>query len=172
MVYWINMYRTWIKVADDNLYKEHIISRSDRTDYVVSRTLVLRAFKANGQYAEGTTWEIPEHELDRALATHRKQDASFRQRIKKAAMYLSPADAEAIIRLATYGIVRLELVIPPVPVREKPYYLWCGLPYTSPLPHCLLCLQRHCIAGSAAFRQERATPGHATPRPVNSTRSF
>ena len=37
--------------------------------------------------------------------------------------YLSPADAEAIIRLATYGIVRLELVIPPVPVREKPYYL-------------------------------------------------
>ena len=57
MVYWINMYRTWIKVADDNLYKEHIISRSDRTDYVVSRTLVLRAFKANGQYAEGTTWE-------------------------------------------------------------------------------------------------------------------
>ena len=63
MVYWINMYRTWIKVADDNLYKEHIISRSDRTDYVVSRTLVLRAFKANGQYAEGTTWEIPEHEL-------------------------------------------------------------------------------------------------------------
>ena len=92
MVYWINMYRTWIKVADDNLYKEHIISRSDRTDYVVSRTLVLRAFKANGQYAEGTTWEIP-------------------------------ADAEAIIRLATYGIVRLELVIPPVPVREKPYYL-------------------------------------------------
>ena len=59
MVYWINMYRTWIKVADDNLYKEHIISRSDRTDYVVSRTLVLRAFKANGQYAEGTTWEMP-----------------------------------------------------------------------------------------------------------------
>ena len=122
-VYWITTYRTWIKVVDDNLYKEHIISRSDRTDYVVSRTLVLMAFKANGPYAEGTTWEIPEHELDRALATHRKQNASFRQRIKKAAMYLSPADAEAIIRLATYGIVRLELVIPPVPVREKPYYL-------------------------------------------------
>ena len=71
MVYWINMYRTWIKVADDNLYKEHIISRSDRTDYVVSRTLVLRAFKANGQYAEGTTWEIPEHEL--ALSVERPE---------------------------------------------------------------------------------------------------
>ena len=45
MVYWINAHRTWIEVADDNLYKEHIISRSDRTDYLVSRTLVLRAFK-------------------------------------------------------------------------------------------------------------------------------
>ena len=123
MVYWIDMYRTWIKVADDNLYKEHVISRGDRTDYLVSRTLVLRAFKANGAYAEGTTWEIPEHELDKALATHRKQDSAFRQRIKKAAMYLSPADAEAIIRLATYGIVRLELVVRPNPLRDKPSYL-------------------------------------------------
>ena len=28
MVYCINAYRTWIEVADDNLYKEHIISRT------------------------------------------------------------------------------------------------------------------------------------------------
>ena len=54
MVYCINTYRTWIEVADDNLYKEHIISRTDRTDYLVSRTLVLRAFKTNGIHAEGT----------------------------------------------------------------------------------------------------------------------
>ena len=47
MVYCINAYRTWIEVADDNLYKEHIISRTDRTDYLVSRTLVLRAFKTD-----------------------------------------------------------------------------------------------------------------------------
>ena len=69
MVYCINAYRTWIEVADDNLYKEHIISRTDRTDYLVSRTLVLRAFKTNGIHAEGTTWTIPEHELDKALAS-------------------------------------------------------------------------------------------------------
>lgn len=123
IVHWITTYRTWIKVVDDNLYKEHVITRNDRTDYVVSRTLVLRAFKTNGTHAEGTTWEIPEYELDKALAAYRKQDSSFRQRIKKAAMYLSPADAETIIRLATYGIVRLELVVPPAPVREQPYYL-------------------------------------------------
>ena len=84
MVYWINAHRTWIEVADDNLYKEHIISRSDRTDYLVSRTLVLRAFKTNGTYLEGTTWAIPEHELNKALAIYRKQDRSFKQRIKKA----------------------------------------------------------------------------------------
>lgn len=123
MVYWIDSCRTWVEVSDDNLYKEHIISRSDHTDYLVSRTLVLRAYKANGAYAEGTTWEIPEHELDKALATYRKQDRSFRQRIKNAAMYLSFKDAETIIRLATYGIVQLELCMRPGPVREKPYYL-------------------------------------------------
>ena len=47
----------------------------------------------------------------------------FRQRIKKAAMYFSPRDAETVILLATHNIVRLELVIQPIQVREKPYYL-------------------------------------------------
>ena len=123
IVYCINAYRTWVEVADDNLYKEHVISRSDRTDYLVSRTLVLRVFKANGTYTEGTTWTVPEHELDKALSTYRKQDRPFRQRIAKAAMYLTAGDAEVIIRLATYGIVRLELKVPPIHVPEKPYYL-------------------------------------------------
>lgn len=123
IVYCINAYRTWVEVADDNLYKEHVISRSDRTDYLVSRTLVLRVFKANGTYAEGTTWTVPEHELDKALATYRKQDHSFKQRIAKAAMYLTAGDAEVIIRLATYGIVRLELVVRPIHLPEKTYYL-------------------------------------------------
>ena len=104
MVYWINAHRTWIEVADDNLYKEHIISRSDRTDYLV-------------------TWAIPEHELDKALAIYRKQDRAFKQRIKKAAMNLTAVDAETIIRLATYGIVHLELRATPLHVPEKPYYL-------------------------------------------------
>lgn len=123
IVYCINAYRTWVEVADDNLYKEHVISRSDRTDYLVSRTLVLRVFKANGIYAEGTTWTVPEHELDKALATYRKEDRSFKQRIAKAAMYLTAGDAEDIIRLATYGIVRLKLVVRPIHLPEKPYYL-------------------------------------------------
>lgn len=123
MVYWIKEYRTWIEVVDDNFYKEYTLSRNGYIDYVVARTLVLRAYKAKGTYARGMTWTVPEHELDKALATYRKQDHTFKQRIKKAAMYLSPMDAEAIILLATHNIVRLELVIPPIQVREKPYYL-------------------------------------------------
>ena len=123
LVYNINAYRTWIEVADDNLYKEHIISRTHRTDYLVSRTLVLRAFKTNGTHTEGTTWAIPEHELDKALAIYRKRDRTFKQRIKKAVMYFSPKDAETVIRLATYNIVSLELMVHPIHLPEKPYYL-------------------------------------------------
>ena len=122
MVYWINAHRTWIEVADDNLFREHIIARKDRTDYLVSRTLVLRAYKPNGACTAGTTWSIPEHDLDRALATLRKQDRQFRQRIKKAAMYLTAKDAEAIIQIATHGIVRLELLEQPIHLTSKPYY--------------------------------------------------
>ena len=62
-------------------------------------------------------------DLDRALATLRKQDRQFRQRIKKAAMYLTAPDAEAIILLATHGIVRLELLEQPIHLTSKPSYL-------------------------------------------------
>lgn len=123
MVYWIKEYRTWIEVVDDNLYKEYALSKNGHIDYVAVRTLVLRAFRDRGAYTKGTTWTVPEHELDKALAIYRKQDHTFRQRIKKAAMYFSPRDAESIILLATHNIVRLELVIRPILVREKPYYL-------------------------------------------------
>lgn len=123
LVFCIDTYRTWIEVADDSLYKEHVIKRRTRTDYLVSRTLVLRAYKDNAPYDKGMTWMVPEHELDKALAIYRKQDSTFKQRIKKAAMYFSPKDAETLIRLATYGIVQLELIVRPTPIPEKPYYL-------------------------------------------------
>ena len=61
--------------------------------------------------------------LDRALATLRRQDRQFRQRIKKAAMYLTAKDAEAIIALATHGIVRLELLEQPIHMSHNSNYL-------------------------------------------------
>ena len=54
MIFCIDTYRTWIEVADDNLYKEHVIPRNNRTDFLVSRTLVLQ-----------TAWHIrPGHDVD------------------------------------------------------------------------------------------------------------
>ena len=123
LVFCIDTYRTWIEVADDSLYKEHVIKRRTRTDYLVSRTLVLRAYKDHAPYDKGMTWMVPEHELDKALATYRKQDVSFKTRIKKGDSYLSARDAEAIIRLATYGIIRLELVVRPLNILSNSYYL-------------------------------------------------
>ena len=123
LVFCIDTYRTWIEVSDDSLYKEHVIKRRTRTDYLVSRTLVLRACKDHAPYDKGMTWMVPEHELDKALATYRKQDASFKTRIKKGDSYLSARDAEAIIRLATYGVIRLELVVRPLNILSNSYYL-------------------------------------------------
>ena len=117
MIFCIDTYRTWIEVADDNLYKEHVIPRNNRTDFLVSRTLVLRACKPHGTYNRGMTWTIPEHDLDTALATYRKQNGTFKARMKKG------ASSETIIRLATHGVVHLELVVRSVHIPSKPYYL-------------------------------------------------
>lgn len=57
------------------------------------------------------------------MATLRRQDRQFRQRIKKAAMYLTAKDAEAIIALATHGIVRLELLEQPIHMSHNSNYL-------------------------------------------------
>ena len=123
LVFCIDTYRTWIEVADDCLYRENVIKRRTRTDYLVSRTLVLRAYKDHAPYEKGATWTVPEHELDKALATYRKQDASFKTRIKKGGSYLSARDAETIIRLATYGVIQLELIVRPLNIFSNSYYL-------------------------------------------------
>ena len=113
MVYWINSNRTWIEVADAYLYKEHILTCNGRTSCLVGRTLVLRAFREHGGYMAGQTWDIPDHELNRALAAYRKSDRIFKSRIKKGGSYLTARDAETLIRLATHGVIRLELTEPP-----------------------------------------------------------
>ena len=136
MIFCIDTYRTWIEVADDNLYKEHVIPRNNRTDFLVSRTLVLRACKPHGTYDRGMTWTIPEHDLDAALATYRKQNGIFKSRMKKGASSLTAEDTENIIRLATHGIVRLELVVRPVHIPSKPYYL---LDYITVCVSCNAC---------------------------------
>lgn len=114
MVYWINHNRTWIEVADAYMYKEQVATRNGRTTCIVGRTLVLRAFRAHNGYKVGQTWDIPDHELDRALAVCRKADRAFKHRIKKGGSYLTVKDTETIIQTATHGVIRLELTEEPV----------------------------------------------------------
>ena len=94
MVYCINAYRTWIEVADDNLYKEHIISRTDRTDYLVSRTLVLRASRRtaytprvrHGLFPNTNwtrLWPSTESKTLHSSSASRKRPCTFRPRMPK-----------------------------------------------------------------------------------------
>lgn len=114
MVYWINHNRTWIEVADAYLYKEHILTCNGRTACLVGRTLVLRAFREHKGYKVGQTWEISDIALDKALAAYRKADRTFKCRIKKGGSYLTVKDTETIIRLATHGVIQLELTEEPI----------------------------------------------------------
>ena len=45
--------------------------------------------KPHGTYDRGMTWTIPEHDLDAALATYRKQNGTFKSRMKKGASSLT-----------------------------------------------------------------------------------
>ena len=57
MIFCIDTYRTWIEVADDNLYKEHVIPRNNRTDFLV--------FPHAGTACLQTAWHIrPGHDVD------------------------------------------------------------------------------------------------------------
>lgn len=105
----IEAYHTWITVERGIVYQSTDIERGEETISIATRALVLRAIRPHGQHQAGQHWQIPEHLLDKALATYRKQDADFSKRLKTGAAKLSLQDAEAIIRLATYGVVNLEL---------------------------------------------------------------
>ena len=105
----IETYHTWITVGGGNVYQSTDIEHGEERISIAGRMLVLRAIRQHRQHAAGQQWQIPEHLLDKALATYRKQDASFRLRLKKGSANLTRQDAETIVRLATYGVVNLEL---------------------------------------------------------------
>ena len=84
MVYCINAYRTWIEVADDNLYKEHIISRTDRTDYLVSRTYTPRVRHGLFPNTNWTRlWPSTESKTLHSSSASRKRPCTFRPRMPK-----------------------------------------------------------------------------------------
>lgn len=109
MLYLINIHRSWVVVENGCGYCRCVAFRRGKAISYVSRVLRLRSMFPRNGYNRGTIWNIPEYELDRALAVYRKKNPDVRYRLKKGASYLEAKDAEAIIEIATYGLVRLEL---------------------------------------------------------------
>lgn len=109
MLFLIDMHRTWVVVDDGHLYEERFIFKRGKFRKCVSRILVLRSMYKKGAYKRGTKWCITEYELDKALAYYRKQNSQFKRRIMKGGSYLQADDVNAIVEIATCGIIRLEL---------------------------------------------------------------
>lgn len=72
-------------------------------------SLVLRSIAKEDGYKRGTRWEIPEQDLDAALARMRKKDIPFRERLRADHPKLTIADIEQLITTATHGIVNPRL---------------------------------------------------------------
>lgn len=108
----INESYGWIRVSESKTYAVHPIRIRCRIYPIASRTLVLRAAFSHRRYPKGSVWQIAEHDLDRAVAQYRKQNPDFKARLygkDDSQGTITADDAEQIIRLATHGLLNLEL---------------------------------------------------------------
>ena len=102
----------WIRVSEVKTYAVRSVRIRCRTYPIASRTLMLRAAFSHKRYPKGSVWQIAEHDLDKAISQYRKENADFKARLygkddSKGA--ITANDAEQIIRLATHGLLNLEL---------------------------------------------------------------
>ena len=108
----INESYGWLRVSDSKVYSISSVIIRKRTYPVVCRTLVLRAVWAHSRYTKGQVWHISDLELDKAVAAYRKECPEFRKRLQESDAEhaaLTADDAEHIIRLATHGLLSLEI---------------------------------------------------------------
>ncbi len=109
MLYLIDMHRSWIALDDSSSYAPRIIYMRGKVIRCTFRTICLRAIYKHNGYECGTKWSISEYELDKALAVYRKQNSNVKTRLQKGASYLEAKDVNAIMEIATYGLLKLEL---------------------------------------------------------------
>lgn len=109
MLYLIDMHKSWIALDGSRSYAPRIIFKRGRVLLCTFRTIRLRAIYKHNGYERGTKWSISEYELDRALAVYRKRNSEVKARLKKGASYLEAKDVNAIVEIATYGLLKLEL---------------------------------------------------------------
>ena len=108
----INESYGWIRVSESKTYAVRSVRIRCRTYPIASRTLMLRAAFSHKRYPKGSVWQIAEHDLDRAISQYRKENPDFKARLQgeeKTKNVLTADDAEQIIRLATHGLLDLEL---------------------------------------------------------------
>ena len=108
----INESYGWIRVSEAKTYAVRSIRIRCRTYPIASRTLMLRAAFSHRRYPKGSVWQIAEHDLDKAISKYRKQNPDFKARLygkDDSQSAITVNDAEQIIRLATHGLLNLEL---------------------------------------------------------------
>ena len=108
----INESYGWLRVSEGKVYNISSVIIRKRTYPVVCRTMVLRAVWAHSRYPKGQVWHISDLELDKAVAAYRKECPEFRKRLQELDAKhatLTADDAEHIIRLATHGLLSLEI---------------------------------------------------------------
>ena len=108
----INESYGWIRVIESKTYAVRSVRFGCRAYPIASRTLMLRAVFSHRRYPKGSVWQIAEHDLDRAVAQYRKENPEFKARLQReedTKNVLTADDAEQIIRLATHGLLNLEL---------------------------------------------------------------
>ena len=108
----INESYGWIRVSEAKTYAVRSVRIRCRTYPIASRTLMLRAAFSHRRYPKGSVWQIAEHDLDKAIAKYRKQNPDFKARLygkDDSQGAITADDAEQIIRLATHGLLNLEL---------------------------------------------------------------
>ena len=108
----INESYGWIRVSEAKTYAVRSVRIRCRTYPIASRTLMLRAAFSHRRYPKGSVWQIAEHDLDKAISKYRKQNPDFKARLygkDDSQGTITADDAEQIIRLATHGLLNLEL---------------------------------------------------------------
>lgn len=97
---------TWITVLHADKERTLMVQIGRELHAIRCRVLTLVALRKHGIYNRGHVWDIPEHNLDKAVRSL-KRDSRFKERWSKDAM--TADDVSEIINRASYGFIRLEL---------------------------------------------------------------
>ena len=99
--------RTWIKVVDTERLVEMRIIQDGNLRTLYYRSLTLQSFREHENIQRKRMWKISEYDIGQGLASLCRKDPTAVKRCKQNALTLS--DVEYIIKIASFGIIRLEL---------------------------------------------------------------